>query len=237
MVHLKSESRGTEEVLIPLERVAKFVRQLSHDLRNSFGAIDLQAAFLSELVSDPEVIAELRKMRGMVSTGAKSLQTLSAKFAAANPNLVALPAKMFMEDFQDRLARTHAEEAAQLKWSIHLEEESIAVDLEMLFTALAELCRNAFHFRRGGEPILGSAQSEDGHLVVELRQPVAAPETAPETWGRTPLVTTRRGGYGLGLYQARHLLAAHRGTVDFVHDPTAALLTTRVVLPLADPSE
>ena len=54
----------------------------------------------------------------------------------------------------------------------------------------------------------------------------------PETWGREPLVSTRRGGYGIGLFHARRLLAAHGGrSCEFSHDPAAAQLTTRIFLP------
>jgi len=42
--------------------VAKFVRQLTHDVRNGLSAIDLETAFIAEIATDEEVLAETRKL-------------------------------------------------------------------------------------------------------------------------------------------------------------------------------
>ena len=70
-------------------------------------------------------------------------------------------------------------------------------------------------------------------IVLELREEKSAIPAPPETWGLEPLVSTRRGGYGMGLFHARRILAGHDGTVTFAFDPAAQLLTTRITLPLA----
>ena len=59
------------ESLVPLERVAKFIRQITHDVRNGLSAVDLEAAFIAELIADPEATEELRRLRGMVTATAK----------------------------------------------------------------------------------------------------------------------------------------------------------------------
>jgi nitrogen-specific signal transduction histidine kinase len=57
----------------------------------------------------------------------------------------------------------------------------------------------------------------------------------PDTslWGRAPLVTTRRGGYGLGLYHARQLFTLHGGDVEFRSNPEKSAVVSRITLPLA----
>ncbi len=222
-----------EEVQVPLGLVAKFVRQLSHDERNNLGSIDLQAAYLAEIVEDPEIASELKKLRGMVASAAKMLQGVSANFWLPRLNLVPLDAAIFLEDFRDRLRKLFPEAAAEIQWTVELEGEEIAVDLELIFIALSEICRNAFHFQDTTEPVAIRVAIESGRWIFEVKEKRAAVETPPETWGLTPLVSTRRGGYGLGLFHCRQIIAQHGGELEFRHDSAAAELTARVALPLA----
>lgn len=228
---------GTADVQIPLDLVAKFVRQLSHDERNNLGSIDLQAAYLAEIVTDPEIAGELKKLRGMVASAAKMLQGVSAHFWVAKPNLVALDAGIFLEDFRERLRKVFPEAATQVVWTVELHGEEIAVDLELIFTALSEVCRNAFHFQETTQPISIRVAVEGGEWIFEVREKRGAVDAPTASWGLTPLVSTRRGGYGLGLFHVRQILARHGGDVEFRHEPASAVLTTRVALPLATGTE
>ena len=49
-------------------------------------------------------------------------------------------------------------------------------------------------------------------VAFELREPKSAP-VDPSAWGRTPFVSTRRGAYGLGLWEADRLVRANGGEV------------------------
>jgi len=73
-----------DEVSVPLERVAKFIRQLTHDVRNGLSATDLEAAFIEEISDDQEVLAEVRKLREMISDTAKMLRGISQYFQPAS---------------------------------------------------------------------------------------------------------------------------------------------------------
>lgn len=48
------------EPKIPWRDVVKFIGQLNHDLRDNLNAIELQSAFLGEIVQDPEAKKKLR---------------------------------------------------------------------------------------------------------------------------------------------------------------------------------
>lgn len=223
---------GEESLEVPFDRVAKFVRQLSHDVRNNLGSLDLQAAYLAELIADPETAAELKKLRGMIGSTAKMLQGVSANFRVPRLNRITIPARMFIEDFRERLAKTWPEEAAQIEWQGDAGDASIGVDVELMFAALSELVRNALHFHETKPPIHADASVSGDALVIEIREQRATVASPPATWGMSPLTSTRRGGYGLGLFHARQILAAHTATLDFVHEADKATLTTRVLLPL-----
>ena len=48
MAHNSSENR-TDSLSLPWSDTVRFVRQLSHDLRNDLNAIELQSAYIGEL--------------------------------------------------------------------------------------------------------------------------------------------------------------------------------------------
>jgi signal transduction histidine kinase len=232
-------SQFTGNIKVPFERIAAFIRQVTHDVRNSLNAMDLQAAYILEIASDPEATEEISRMRAQITQSARSLQSLSANFWLPQPSMIPYQASIFMEDFRDRLAKVVPEKISRVEWTWKLSEENISVDLEMLFTALAELFKNAFHFGDPAGAIHATASADGGRFSLEITEslkelPTLAgkPVVALEHWGEEPFVSTRRGGYGLGLFRTRMVLAAHRGDLRFTFDSGRALLATRVTLPL-----
>ena len=225
------------EPLVPFERVGKMVGQLTHDVRNRLSGMQLQSAYVADLLTDPkdaaEAARELKRLRGMIEDYAKSLKGFSRRFRVPPPELVRYPAKSLIEDFCQRLARVQPEFAPQVTWTVELADEAVEVDPEMTFEALGEFFQNAAHFQEAGAPVLARASVEGGRFCLALREHKTALPSDPAAWGAEPLVSTRDGGYGLGIFHARQLLAAHGGGVDFTHDPVAAQLTTRIFLPLA----
>src|SRR5947208_519401 len=115
---------------IPLSRISGFVRQVTHDVRNGLNSMDLQAAYLNELLTDPEAIDELRRLRGLIQTTARQLQSISSNFWTSTPNLVTYSVGILIEDLRDRLKKTFAESAEKLEkivWKVDLADESVAV--------------------------------------------------------------------------------------------------------------
>lgn len=229
-----SPAKGSDEVEVPFERVAGLVRHLTHDVRNGLNSLDLQSAFLQELVTaDSEAMPEIKRLRTMIATTAKSLQALSGNFWLPEAQFVTYAVKILIEDVQARLAAVIPEGAADIRWSEEIGDEQISVDLEMIFRAFSEVFKNAIHFREAGRAISVRVFAEGGKLVLELCEGKSVVATPPESWGKHPLVSTRRGGYGMGLFHARRILEVHDGKLDFAFDPAKQTLTTRIALPLA----
>ena len=222
---------------VPFERVAATVCQLSHEVRNGYNAMELQAAYVAELLRDPGDVAdaagEVKLLRGMIADNANSLRRLSARFHVPPPNPIRYPANLFTEDFRARLAKTLPEFAPQVAWTQDLAGEAVSIDVEMILAALGEIFQNAAHFQEFGHRVSAHAAAKAGRFEIELHEHHAALPVPPATWGREPLVSTRPGGYGLGIFHARRLLAANGGGLEFAYDPATARLTTRVFLPLA----
>jgi nitrogen-specific signal transduction histidine kinase len=224
---------STEEVTVPFERVAGLVRHLTHDIRNGLNTLDLQASFLQELVNDPEASPEVKRIRSMISTTAKTLQNFSSTFWLGEMHPVTYSAEMLVEDFRARLVSVLPEQAKEITWTVELGKEAIAVDIELIFRAFSEFFKNAIHFRENEGAISVRVFAEKERFVLELRETKTEVSSQPESWGTEPLVSTRRGGFGMGLFHARRILTAHEGLAEIGFDSTAKLLTTRLSLPLA----
>src|SRR5258707_15327775 len=99
-----SEQPGNEPPSVRWHDMVKFVRQLSHDIRNNLNAVELQSAYLAEL-AEGEMKGEVQRLREMTSQIGTSLQRLTAGLSQANPNLIPYPAADFVEDLKQKLAK------------------------------------------------------------------------------------------------------------------------------------
>ena len=223
-----------EEGMVPFERVAKFIRQLTHDVRNGLSAIDLEGAYIAELITDPEASEEVRKMRSMVSSTARMLRDISNNFQPMTVHPVPWQATTFVEDLQARLEKRFPEEAqaGAVNVNFRVGLETIDVDLDLLTGAVLEVFNNAYQFGEDGVRVTLSAFEESGQVVFEVREPKREfqSQVPPGSWGVAPLITTRSGGYGLGLFRVRKILDAHGGR--FVTEFRDGVLITRMSVPV-----
>src|SRR5438874_11816692 len=93
--------------------IVKFVRQLSHDIRNNLNAVELQSAYLSELAEEGEIKNEIQRLRQMVSEIGTSLQRLTAGLAQTSPIFLSYPAADFVEDLKQKIAKEFGNNAAK----------------------------------------------------------------------------------------------------------------------------
>lgn len=221
---------------VPFSRVGAFVRQFTHDVRNGLNALDLQSAFLAELVTDPEAAGEVKKLRGIVTSLACLLSTVSGQFQIGAPTLIRYQSAIFLEDFRERLTRVDPEGAAAIAWEVDLADEEISVDVEQIFEALQELLHNARQFQEteeaGAARVRCRAAIVVGQFQIELIENKTATPAEAENWGREPLSSARRGGYGLGLFRARQIFLHHGGTLRF-DAATPGQVRTIVTIPLS----
>jgi len=194
-------------------------------------AIDLEAAFIAELVTDPEAVEEVRKLRGMVASNAKMLRELSQNFQPITLHVMPWMAATFFHELHARLLKQFVGEN-RLEVESRLGMEQVEIDLEQMVVAMTAIVVNALQFRQEGDVVQLSGNVEEGRFVMELREPkkVLDSKIPIEEWGREPLSGDRPGGYGLGLYRARRIIEAHDGTLENRHE--GEVLTTRVSLPL-----
>ncbi|MBA3834020.1 MAG: HAMP domain-containing histidine kinase [Chthoniobacterales bacterium] len=214
-------------------QVVKFIGQLNHDIRNHLNAIELQSAFLGEIVEAGEAKDEVRRLREMTAEMGGQLQRLSGQLSKIQLNTMPYPASEFVEDLRAKITADHPEQTQNVEWQLSLGAESIEIDPQLLLDAFAELFSNAFAHQRGEGPLVFEARADGTLLSFTLREPKSQPVETNENWGGRPLTQLRHGHYALGLFRARSIFEAHHGTFHARFDPPLSVLTTTVVLPRA----
>src|SRR5439155_21465069 len=124
---------------VPWPDLVRFVRQLSHDLRNQLNAADLTAAYINELATDTELKTEVKRLRETISAAATTLQKLSAAMGQARIAPMSYGAAEFMEDLRKKIATDLPEQSADIRWEIEPSDAMLDIDPQLLLQALLEL--------------------------------------------------------------------------------------------------
>jgi K+-sensing histidine kinase KdpD len=224
------------DIQVSLPDVTKFVRQLSHDLRNHLNAAELQSAYVAELAEEPELKEEIQRLRAMISEVGTSLQRVTSALSTARLTLMPYGAADFIEDFRQKLAADYPDESAKVAWDVQAGDATLQIDPQLLQPALLELFANAFRHDRAPGTVSAEARIENQRFALTLREPKRSFQLSTENWGREPFRTIGQGHYGLGLHRSRAIIEAHDGQIHVRYDSPASSLITTVVLPLAEPA-
>jgi signal transduction histidine kinase len=214
---------------LPWSRVAGFVRQHTHDVRNDLNSLDLESALLADIVTDEEAKESIGRMRRQIRQCATKLKALSAKFNEPRPVPSPISARDLFEIWREQSA--DLDQPLDVTWESKLGDESVSVDAGLVASALHELLENASRFSTGLK-IAASAFSKTDAAVFELEEAKAEP-VDPGGWCTNPLQSSRRGGYGLGLWQAQRIVQAHGGELSQRYVPEGKSLVSTVWLPFA----
>ncbi len=173
---------------ISFPQVANFIGQLNHDLRNHLNAIELQSAFLGEIVAAEEAKAEVRRLREMTGEMGAQLQRLSRQLAKIQVHTMSYTAADLGEDLRTKINTDFSAEAAQLEWQFSLGKETLEIDPQLLLDAFAELFANAFTHSRGEGPLIFAGRAADLAVVFSLREPKSAALEGTADWGRATVL-------------------------------------------------
>ncbi len=213
--------------------IVRFVRQLSHDLRNHLNAAELQAVYIGELAGDGELKTEIKKLRATIARLGAILQKLSADLGQIKPSFMPYRAVDFVEDLRQKFAHDFPQESAAVDWEVQPGDAALNVDPQLLQQALLELFANAFQHQRGQGPLAATAKIDNDRFVFTLRESKARFELSTENWGHEPLRKISQGHYGLGLNRVRVIVEAHSGELGAHYDPAESVLLTTITLPLS----
>ena len=211
--------------------MVKFVRQLSHDLRNNLNAVELQSAYLAELAEETEMKNEIQRLREMISEVGRNLQGLTSGLSQINPTPISYPAADFVEDLKQKLTKEFPDNAAKVTWDVQLKDATLQIDPQLAQQAFLEIFGNAFQHEPNVKAITARAYIANNSFVFELHEPKTRFELSTENWGREPLRSVSQSHYGLGLNRARSVTEAHSGDFRAEYDQKTSTLITTLRLP------
>jgi light-regulated signal transduction histidine kinase (bacteriophytochrome) len=228
----KSSQSLSHSSSVPWDDLVRFVRQLSHDLRNDLNALELQSAYIAELAQDQELQTEIKRLREVTSALYSTLQRLSRAVGEITPNMISYRAPEFWTDMRAEIERKFSNKTDEIKWCAQLQDVVLHVDPQLLQEVFTELFANAFQHDRGNGPLLAGARIDNDRLLFTLHEPKIAFDSATQNWGRQPFRNTSQRHYGLGLNRVRAIIEAHGGEVQAQYDPKASALVSTVTLPV-----
>ena len=216
---------------IPLSSVAKFLRQLIHDLRNHLNAAELQSAYLSEITESVESKDEIKRLRSTLSQLSSDLQAITKALSEVKLTTMPYSAADFLADLQQRICAAYPDNSPKIEWKIEVGNAQLEIDPQLLLPALTEFFDNALRHQRDGGTISFEAGVEQDRMILTLREAKKQFTGSTENWGREPFRFIGRGHYGLGLHRSRVIVEAHGGHLKAQYDSPASVLITTVELP------
>jgi signal transduction histidine kinase len=216
---------------------ARFIRQLSHDLRNDLNAIELQSAYIAELEKNEESKSEIKRLREMISGLASTLQRLSRAVSEVTPNLIPYRAADLVEDLRAQIEHDFPKHSSEISWEGQLGDVILNIDPQFLQEAFTELFANAFRHDRGKGPLLAKAKIDDNEFLFTLHEPKARFDLPTHDWGREPLQKISQRHYSLGLNRARAIVEALGGELHARYDSDVSALITTLSIPVSDESK
>jgi signal transduction histidine kinase len=230
----KASQDAKDSLSVPWSDAIRFVRQLSHDLRNDLNAIGLQSAYIAELEKNEELRGEIKRLREMVSGLAWTLQRLSRNVGDVKPTLISYRPTDLMEDLRRKIDDDFPKKNTEITWEIQPGNAILNVDPQLLQEVFTELFANAFLHDRGKGPLLAKAKIDNSRFLFALHEPKGHFDLSTQNWGREPMRKIGQRHYGLGLNRVRAIVEAHGGKLHAQYDPNASALITTLTLPVAN---
>jgi K+-sensing histidine kinase KdpD len=222
-----------DSLAVPWSDTVRFVRQLSHDLRNDLNAIELQSAYIAELTQDQDLANEVKRLREVVTGMNSTLQRLSKAVGEVVPNLISYPAGEFLVGMRKQIERNFSKENHEITWDVQLQDEMLNIDPQLFQEVFVELFTNAFQHDRGEGALIARARIRGRHFLFALREPKPVLSSDTQNWGCEPFRNIKQRHYGLGLNRIRAIIEAHSGEFQVQYEPKTAMLVSTVTLPVS----
>lgn len=216
---------------IPVENIGVFLRRLAHDVRNDLSAIQLLVALLQEGV-EVESLSEVgEQVNAALRHGSRRIARVATAFEVPAVEGMDYPLELFFEDFKGRALSAQPDLSRRVVWSVSGGDALAFLDPTLAMEALDELLENAAAFSPRDSSISVAAVGRGTGVEWCFSQSTQVVPQGYDLWGRSPLMGSRRGGYGLGLFRARRIIEAHGGRLGFAYSADTGSLNTDVFFP------
>lgn len=244
VVRLRKELASTNAQLQRSKRLSalgEMAAGIAHEVRNPLGAIQLYVAMIIEDLAGPEVRGEVAVENARkVAEAVRGLNAIVGDVLSFAGETRPARRRVCVAELFARVADVHGPslDAARVRLVRACGDEGglvVHADAEMLNQALSNLVRNALEaVSRSAEAVVTlDAWSEEGQVVLEVRD--TGPGIAESDVDRifNPFFTTRSTGTGLGLAIVHRIVDAHGGSIA-VHNGPSGGAVFRVFLPAGE---
>lgn len=170
--------------------MAAVVRRHAHDVRNYINCIDLEAALLEEVVTDPEAIESVRRIRSQLAQMDGAIQSLSVKFVEPQPIIIS--ATDLLQLWKNQI-QSLEESADRVRWSGPVDAKLLSIDPQAIMCVLRELVSRALK-RCAEEYVSASVRTTEDAVLAELREPAPRFATSEDWLPELARLVNRNGG-------------------------------------------
>jgi PAS domain S-box-containing protein len=217
--------RRVEELATEDRRKDEFLAMLAHELRNPLAAISNAGHVLDQTAAaDPrtrELVAVIGRQIRHLARLVDDLLDVS-RFTRGKIELRRRPVELrpIVEGAVETTRPLLERQGHRLTLSLPDEPVHLEADATRIEQVLANLLNNAAKFTDPGGKIALAAETEDGHVVLRVRDngPGIAPDLLPHVFDlfvqEDRSLARSHGGLGIGLTLVRSLVERHGGTVE-----------------------
>jgi nitrogen fixation/metabolism regulation signal transduction histidine kinase len=217
----------------------EMARQVAHEIKNPLTPVQLAAEHLQHVHNDRgrPLGAVLDQCMSTVLTQVRLLRQIASEFA----NFAGEPTSRPTPIDPDEILRTIIEPyrvglGGKVRFDLRLDPDlpPILADRTLLSRALTNLVENAVQAMPEGGSLTVTGRSDDAAVVIELTDTGVGMDASAVAHAFEPYFSTKTGGSGLGLANARRNIEREGGTVTLASTPGQGAVVT-VRLPVAPP--
>jgi signal transduction histidine kinase len=224
-----SERLAQARAFEAFSRLTSFV---VHDLKNSISALSLLTQNAREHFDDPEFRRDALKTLGRtVERMQRLVRRLSSRQAAEELQLDAVELGPLAQDTAESLLR-----GSRVRLALELEPvPPVRADADAVQRVIQNLITNAVEAMDGEGAVTVRVFRQDGMVGCAVSDTgCGMSEEFIRTSLFVPFHTTKKGGWGIGLYQARETMAAHGGRIE-VESQEGRGTTVTLLFPVEKP--
>ncbi len=218
-----------------METFHKFAAFIIHDLKNATQNLSFVVQNAPDYMDDPEFREDAVST---ISDTVNRMTTMIAKLSSVPEKLEVQPTETQLMSFvEDTLQHSKVSKLGHIRIQIEIPDSSLSVplDYQNFQSVLINLLSNAAE----------SINAEQGEIVIRAVRSGAHVEMSVQDNGTgisqeqlqslfTPFKSTKKKGLGIGLYQCKTIVAAHKGTIHVESEEGRGTIF-RMELPLINP--
>lgn len=204
-----SERLAQSRAFEGFNRLSSFI---IHDLKNSVSALSMLTQNARQRFDDPEFrVDALKTLTRTVERMQKLVGRLSSRQAATELEFESVPLAELVRDTVVSIPRGPA-----LHLDLALDDESsVRGDTDAIQRVIQNLIANASEAMDGEGTITLRVQRREGMVACVVTDTgCGMSEEFIRTSLFVPFQTTKKGGWGIGLYQAREIMTAHGARIE-----------------------